>query len=342
MKLKRLRPAQTRLIKDDEINRLANNDEFAEASERLMQLQLNEWKQLAEGYKSLADVKTKEFLFDGFRIKLQFNPERIKSTSADVDDESIKNRECFLCEKNLPPEQKGILLLEDYLILCNPYPVFPQHFTIAAVRHRPQEILSSFNDLILISKYLSKKYTVIYNGPKCGASAPDHLHFQAGTKQFMPVENEFHSLINEHGELLVVDESLTVAIVNDGLRTFVTIEASEDKVLLNAFDVFYLIYSSMIKSSEEPMMNIICSYDKSAWKVIIFLRRKHRPSQYFEEDGIMFSPAAVDLGGVCIVPLEKDFKRIDEKLIAGMLKEVSLYKEGYDYIKAALKRKLKN
>ena len=99
----------------------------------------------------LAANGIKTFLFDGFKIKIQFNEGRIYSTSAKVDVDSVKNRSCFLCENNLPEEQKGIKLLENYLLLCNPYPVFPEHFTIVTVNHKPQEISSSFSDFSLIN-----------------------------------------------------------------------------------------------------------------------------------------------------------------------------------------------
>ena len=150
----------TRLITDEYINRLTEANDYAGAAKLLLKRQLKDWQQLTDGYNILNRVKTKTINFDSFRMELQFNPGRMKSTSAKVDNEEIINRECFLCEENLPQEQKGILLLDDYFILCNPFPIFPEHFTLAATEHHLQEITTSFNDLILISKILSKYYTV--------------------------------------------------------------------------------------------------------------------------------------------------------------------------------------
>ncbi len=317
-----------------------NENDYANAAKLLLQIQINEWDKLADGYKNLSSLKTKAFLFDSYKIKIQFNAGRIYSTSAKVDVDSIKNRSCFLCGINLPEEQKGIKLLENYLLLCNPYPVFPEHFTIVTENHKPQEISSSFSDFVLLSKLLSDKYTVVYNGPQCGASAPDHLHFQAGTKYFMPIENDFHSIKNEFGDTVLNNEELTITAADDGLRKFISLESNDDKILLKAFNNFYDIYSELNSNNGEPMMNLICNYDEEfGWRVIIFLRSKHRPSHYYleGENQIMLSPAAIDLGGICIVPLEKDFNKIDKELLKSIFNEVILSVNDFETVKLKLK-----
>jgi len=323
---------------------LLNENDYANAAKLLLQIQINEWDKLADGYKNLSSLKTKTFLFDGFNIKIQFNAGRIYSTSAKVDVDSVKNRSCFLCENNLPEEQKGIKLLENYLLLCNPYPVFPEHFTIVTVNHKPQEISSSFSDFIILSKLLSDKYTVIYNGPQCGASAPDHLHFQAGTKYFMPIENDFHSLKNEFGDTVLNNEKLTITAADDELRRFISLESNDDKILLKAFINFYDIYSELNSNNGEPMMNLICNFDEEyGWRVIIFLRSKHRPSHYYleGENRIMLSPAAIDLGGVCIIPVEKDFNKINKELLKSIFNEVAIRSNDFETLKQKLKSDLK-
>lgn len=329
------------LIEDNAISESIKINDYSNAAEQLLKLQLENWSQLAQGYNSLSSVNTKTFRYDGFKISLQFNPGRIKSTSAKTDDESVSKRKCFLCVENLPEEQKAIEIRGKYLILCNPYPIFPEHFTIASQEHEPQEILSSFEDLISITQLLSGKYSVIYNGPKCGASAPDHLHFQAGTKKFMPLEDEFQFLKNEYGEMLTDKSSLTISAINDGLRKFIVMESKESKILSEAFQIFYNLYASINSNPEEPMMNILSSYDAEfGWSLIFFLRSKHRSSHYFLEDEkkIMISPASVDLGGICITPVEKDFNAVNEKIITEIFSEVSLFSEGFVYIKSALKK----
>ncbi len=248
---------KSRLTTNEQVIPFISEYDYANAAKLLLQTQINEWDKLDDGYKNLSSLKTKSFWFDSYKIKIQFNAGRLFSTSAKVDMDSIKNRSCFLCEINLPEEQKGIKLLENYLLLCNPYPVFPEHFTIVTVNHKPQEISSSFNDFILLSKLLSDKYTVIYNGPQCGASAPDHLHFQAGTKYFMPIENDFHSIKNEFGETVLKNEKLTITAADDGLRRFISLESNDDTMFIRGFINFYDIYSGLVRNIGKRMMNLI-------------------------------------------------------------------------------------
>ncbi len=331
---------KSRSTTNKQILTFLNENDYANAAKLLLQIQINEWDKLDDGYKNLSSLKTKSYKFDSYKIKIQFNAGRIYSTSAKVDLDSIKNRSCFLCEKNLPEEQKGIKLLENYLLLCNPYPVFPEHFTIVTANHKPQEISSSFSDFIMLSKLLSDNYTIIYNGPQCGASAPDHLHFQAGTKYFMPIENDFNSIKNEFGDTVLDNEQLILTVVDDGLRRFISLESNDDRILQKAFNNFYDIYNELNNNNGEPMMNLICNYEEEfGWRVIIFLRSKHRPSYYYleGENQIMLSPAAIDLGGVCIVPLEKDFYKIDKDLLQSIFNEVTLTVNDFETLKLKLK-----
>ncbi len=318
---------------------------FANAAKALLEQQKSNWKQLAAGYKSLQSVKLKTFEFDEFEIKVQFNPGRIISSSAKVDNKSIRERVCFLCYENLPKEQNGILYGDQYLILCNPFPIFPEHFTVPHIDHLPQSIKLSFDTLLNLGKDLSKYYIVFYNGSKCGASAPDHLHFQAGTKFFMPIDNEFYSTKNRYAQLLMENEHITVTGINDGLRKFLSIDGKDRKMIKTVFEKFYDIYAGLNnKNNEEPMLNIIVQYEsKTGWRILIFLREKHRPSHYYKEgnEKILLSPAAVDLGGVCITPRERDFDKITRDDIVHILQEVSLGKEYFEYIKARLQKEMK-
>ncbi|OGU77129.1 MAG: hypothetical protein A2V93_07095 [Ignavibacteria bacterium RBG_16_34_14] len=316
----------------------------------LLEEQIKFWPELEKSYSSYKTPKTKTFKFNGFVIKVQNNPGRITSSSAKVDEESIKVRACFLCPENLYSKQKAIQYGEDFLILVNPFPIFPEHFTIPHKDHIPQAVKEWFGRMPAFSKDFSRD-VIIYNGPACGASAPDHLHFQAGSKFFMPIDNGFHSLKNEYGEILIENDSLVVAGIDDGLRKFISIETKESSLAEKAFDIFYHFYSRVSNGKTEPMMNIICFYEPRqnqesknyGWRTIIFLREKHRPSHYFREgeNRILLSPAAVDFGGVCILPLEKDFEKITKEDVAEIFREVSIGKEQFEYLKADLKKSLK-
>ncbi len=324
------------LINNPEINDSINQNDYSAAAKKLLIQQKSDWQFASNGFESLKSIQTKEFNFDGYKIKVQFNPGRFKSSTAKVDEKSIKERECFLCLENLPSEQKGILINEEYIILVNPFPIFPEHFTIPHIRHIPQSIKNSFPDLLEISKELSKHYCVFYNGPKCGASAPDHLHFQAGSKNFMPIDLEFDQLKNEFGNILFEDKNIILFAIDDGLRRFISIESHDKYLIEHAFNKFYKHYKNIYDNSDEPMMNILSSYDpKSGWRVIIFLREKHRSSHYFAEDEnqLLISPAAVDLGGIFITPRQKDFEIISKNIIIEVCDEITLLKEKFDLLK---------
>jgi Domain of unknown function (DUF4922) len=324
------------IVKNALIEELISNSDFAEASKILLDDQIKSWKQLEEGYESLKRIKIKTFQFDGFRMKVQFNPGRYISTSAKVDAKSINERKCFLCPANLPEEQKGILCEDEYLILGNPYPIFPEHFTIPNINHVPQQIRNNFSLMLKLSNDLAKHYVVLYNGPKCGASAPDHFHFQAGTKNYMPISDDFHQLKNEYGEILLESDELIISAIDDNLRQMISFESTNSEKLVAAFNNFYAIYASTTNSKEEPLMNIISSYEEEfGWRVIVFLRDKHRSSHYFAEGDkkILLSPASVDLGGVCITPLEKDFDKMTKEELTEILAEVSLNKATFGIIK---------
>jgi hypothetical protein len=324
------------LVQNELIDELIANTDFGGAAKQLLEDQKLNWQQLRDGYESLKQIKTKIFQFDGFRMKIQFNPGRYISTSAKVDEKSINERKCFLCPENLPEEQKGILCEEEYFILGNPYPIFPEHFTIPNINHVPQQIKDNFKLMLKITMDLSKHYVVLYNGPKCGASAPDHFHFQAGTKNYMPILDDFHQLKNEYEELLFENDELTISAIDDNLRRIITFESNDYEKMAATFKTFYEIYASTNNIKEEPLLNIISSYENEfGWRVIVFLREKHRSSHYFAEgdEKILLSAASVDLGGVCITPLEKDFERMTEEKLTEILSEVSLNKNTFDFIK---------
>ena len=320
---------------DEQIKNYLRDNNFADAAKRLFELQYNDWPMLNAGYKSLETVKSKSFQFNGYKIKAQYNAGRMTSTSAKVDPKSISERKCFLCEDNLPAEQKGILYNNSYIILCNPFPIYPTHFTLTYKEHTPQRIIDTFSDMLDLSKDLSKYYSVIYNGPRCGASAPDHLHFQAGNKFFMPIDDEFHQIKNEYGKVIYENDELSFYAVDDGIRKFVSIESIDKELMVITFNKFYKIYSGLMKEEQEPMINLVSFYEEEyGWRVIIFLRAKHRPAVFFAEDEskMLVSPAAIDLGGVCVFPREEDFNRITKEMIADIFKEVFIGAEKLDLL----------
>jgi hypothetical protein len=323
-----------------DITKTIDRNDYSSAAKYLFAQQYDNWEINRNSYDILRDVKVKSFRFGSYKIKVQFNPGRIISTSAKVDEKSIKERKCFLCVENLPAEQKGIVYDNKYIILVNPFPIFPEHFTLANLKHQPQRIADTFPYLLRFSRDLSKHYSVVYNGPKCGASAPDHLHFQAGSKGFMPMDDEFHLIKNEFGDELFSDDNILITGVDDGLRKFITMESLSYDLMINWFQKILDVLNSENPSEPESMMNIIADYDEEfGWQLAIFVREKHRPTHYFHEDEsrILLSPASVDLAGCCITPDENSFEKINENTIREIFSEVFVDKQKFGKIISSLK-----
>ena len=317
----------------EDLERFGAGASFSSISAALLHHQRENWPLLRSGYASLASVETRSFEFDGFVVKVQFNPGRMTSSSANVDEQSIRGRRCFLCLSHLPPKQRGVAFGDSYVLLCNPFPIFPGHFTIPHREHIPQRIEESFGVLLELAKAMGDRYIVFYNGPRCGASAPDHLHFQAGLKGFMPIDAEYPEVIRRYGRVVKENQDLRSVAVEGYLRRFIAFESSSRPILEEAFAGLLVRLKLVLSENEEPMLNILAAYEER-WKVLVFPRARHRPSFFFAEgDGkMLISPAAVDLGGVCITPLEKDFHRVTRELVVKMFEEVTLGKAEFDEV----------
>ncbi|PKO98098.1 MAG: DUF4922 domain-containing protein [Bacteroidetes bacterium HGW-Bacteroidetes-8] len=289
--------------------------------------QLACWEQAGSNYKALERVLVKSVDVDGFPFKVQFNPARITSSAAKVDAKSISERKCFLCKENRPAIQKGLDFINNldranpYTVLINPFPIFPRHLTIPLLAHTDQLISGRFDAMLNLAKVL-EGYTLFYNGPKCGASAPDHFHFQAGNRGFLPIESELADISRE--DIFTSDKS-RVSLVKSIFNGLIAIESTST---VEANTLFEKILSTLeIKEGErEPMVNILCWYDKQVYTTLLYIRSKHRPSHYFAEGeaNILLSPASVDLGGVLITPLEKDFEKIDQNHIREIMNEICI------------------
>lgn len=299
--------------------------------------QLSEWPMAAGNFEALKGVKVKELDVDGMKIKVQFNPARIVSSSAKVDAKSLKERKCFLCGANRPEVQRGIEWGKDgkYIILINPFPIFPRHLTIPDQKHVDQLIYDRISDMMDLAAQLDE-YTVFYNGPKCGASAPDHMHFQAGNSDFLTIgealeEAEMKEVAREGDAVLYLVDTLP-------LNVFV-IDAADHK---EGEELFQRLYKALPQREDEtePMMNLLCYSTPAGERLVVIPRKKHRPSFYgMPEDGpdkMLLSPASVDMGGVFITPLEKDFNAADPDLIRRILGELCLSKEEVNEIASRL------
>ena len=285
----------------------------------LTEQQLATWETARRNYEALAHVQLKEVDVRGVRYRVQFNPARIVSSAARVDDRSLRERRCFLCPANRPAEQQGIPFRGHYQLLLNPFPIFPRHLTIVEDEHTPQRIATRVDYMLELARLLTD-YTVFYNGPRCGASAPDHAHFQAGSRGFMPIESQWRTLRQTQ-----IDTCGTARLLrlDDAPRHTLVITSPS---ATDAEQLFRRVYDALpvAPGEEEPMLNLLALYEPAGWALFVFPRRKHRPSCYFAEGDarLLCSPASVDLGGVFILPREEDFLRIGSHEIEEMLNEV--------------------
>ncbi len=319
-------------ISDSELKKFGSVENSSEKAKSLLKHQQSNWNLVQNNFNALNNVKTKEFIIDSNKIKIQFNPSRIISSSAKVDKKSIENRKCFLCAESLPKEQKGINLYDKYTILCNPYPIFKEHLTIPHNLHIPQNINDAFEDLLKISYELRHNYFVFYNGPKCGASAPDHLHFQAGLKNSTPLE-EYYSALIEMGKRIYSNESTKIVFVTQNTFRFVSIKSNNKDEISKRFFSLLQSLKEFNKNDEEPLLNLFCFYKDNNWNLFVIPRKQHRPKQYFlaGDDKLLISPASVDMAGLLITPREEDFNKISKEDITNIYKQV-LFDE-YDFMK---------
>ncbi len=297
----------------------AANDKLDDIS-NFFEKQLQKWELARTNFAGLKTVKTKSFSFGDFEIRVQFNPARIVSSGAKVDAKTIAERPCFLCSTNLPPEQISIKA-GDYSVLVNPFPIFPEHFTIPYKNHVPQQIKPYFSDLLDLAKSMDK-YVVFYNGPKCGASAPDHLHFQAGTKNFLPLIDDYKRLRDTHVKLKEVSGESRLYSFGNYLRTVFCIESNEKNALVVHFNALYDQLKA--ENAEEPLMNIVASYENDKWYVFVLPRKAFRPWQYTATDDrqLLVSPATVEMCGIFITPIESHFEKITKEDIQNILEQV--------------------
>jgi hypothetical protein len=286
--------------------------------------QKNAWQDLREGYESLKDMRERNLSCRNFLVRIQHNPRRLKSCTAGANSDNENGQPCFLCLNHLPEAQKGILYRGGYLILCNPMPILPSHFTVSHLDHRLQAIDEHIEIFLQLMVDLGPGWVILYNGPRCGASAPDHLHFQTARSGQMPIEKE--TLEGKRLALVKEVDDVLLYRVNNLGREAILLEGSDPMAVERASKEFLNGLQNVLLLNEEPMINIVGFYEERKWRLIIFPRRKHRPDAFFKEgnDRVVVSPGAIDMGGLVITPVEKDFERLDAAAVENIYKEVSL------------------
>lgn len=283
--------------------------------------QKKEWPVVRARFEALKHVKVRTLTLSSFcHVRVQFNPDRIRSSKADISPEALAARTCFLCPAGRDPLQRTYHF-GDYGIQVNPYPIFPEHFTVTYKKHVPQRITDRFADFLTVCRALDK-LTVFYNGPHCGASAPDHCHFQACTRGMMPVENEWNAC---PAVCLQTFKGGRLLKVEDYFRTLFVIQGDSVTDLIRLFHQCMERFP-VLAGEYEPRMNLIASFENGRYTVWIFPRSKSRPDCFYAtgEDQRTISPASVEMGGLFITPVEKDFRSLSVQEVVSILDECTL------------------
>jgi len=281
--------------------------------DHLLESQAKAWPALARGLQGLRESQTRVERVFGRDVLVRHIPHRIKSTTAPVDAISVSQRLCFLCPMHLDPEEQGIAFNEQFTLYCNPFPILERHLTIVHGSHRLQRIAGQFGVFLELAEALPDSF-IIYNGPECGASAPDHLHFQSCSRAVFPIEG--HTLASYIPRVFSLRDRETERLVS---RLEALVEALRDVT-----EPFF-----------EPMINVAGWFTGGEWSVLVFPRGKHRP-HVFETGDLTVSPATIDLSGVFVVPKPDDFARIRGGDIEKIFEEVTLPADQFESVLARL------
>ncbi len=307
--------------------------------------QLKSWDEVRERFEDLQNVvQIKSFDTIGGEIAVQHNPARLVSTGAKIDAKHLKKRPCFLCDLHRPTIQVALPIEEFYQVLINPFPILPHHLTIPTRRHLPQEIDQHLSAFCRMTAALPH-FLCFYNGARCGASAPDHAHFQAGARGIVPLERNWAKYegrierlyplhteeVAEVEEAGYTDKRAGIYLLRDyACPAFVVVgeQAEGDHSLLRKL----LAAIPCPEGRQEPDVNLLAWMEETATTqqntmiTIVFPRRKHRPDCYTAEGKaqMLVSPGALDMGGLIITPRPEDYQRITAKQAVSILREVTL------------------
>lgn len=309
---------------------------LGEALDALLLHQRAAWPLLREGEAALATSVVRRIDVESGHVTLQANARRRASTSAKVDPASVAQRPCFLCEAQLPTEERGIAFGDDYIAFTNPFPILPGHLSVVARAHQPQAIAGRVIDLLRLSQSLGPDWIALYNGPRCGASAPDHLHFQAGRVAALPIEIDFDvgasadSSLPAFGVAIVENEALGRRALRFRGRNHVELAAEIETAIVDL--------QRITCDREEPLLNLVARSDERGATVLLFPRGQHRPRQFFAsgDDHILVSPGALDMAGLVVVAEPSHLDRIDAAVLRDIFEQVTLDQARFEQLVASL------
>lgn len=324
-----------------------NPGELAYQLTALWQRQAETWPMLAEGLAALREARTRTFQVNGRRVMAQCNPVRIRSSGAKVDPASVAGRPCFLCAENRPVAQTCLPYRDRWLILCNPAPLFEPHYTVASVDHEPQRVGPAIEGLLSLARDLDGRYTVFYNGPSSGASAPDHLHLQASRAGALPFETELAAQLaagdpttGQRWLEWVRHEPVRLAVTRPSRPPALVLMGDSKDAVAAAIREVVIDLGQVRPAEPEPMINLFATYTEDRWIAWMFPRRAHRPSCYGTgPDDYLISPGAADLAGIVVTPRVEDFDRLTDQTIQTIFHEVLLSRGDFGQLKDLLVKK---
>lgn len=297
--------------------------------------QLSVWSLAAENYRSLKKAGSKVLSIGGLPVTVQLNPCRRISSEASLDKESINRRPCFLCPENRPAEQTNMEFEgrkgRRYRVTLNPYPIFPSHLVISSFEHTPQSIWHRYQDLLDFVRE-NNEYLGFYNGPESGASAPDHMHFQACPQGLTPLQNRVDELLAAGDDktldyLTNVKEARLFHLNEYARGVFVLCGATAKSTA----KLFYRLLdcAPVPDGSSEPKMNIIAWCHEGEYRTAVIFRERHRPHNYSSSgaDHLAMSPGCADLAGVYVTTREEDFDKLDAGLLSQVVREIAASEE---------------
>lgn len=317
-----------RIVSEEELNEFKVPPEGGTLNslvKALLRQQIETWPMLRDAVAGFDQVEYESFNVKDSEVLTQFNPNRIVSAGAKVDAATIKQRPCFLCADNLPQEEKGIAFnsagSKQFVVLCNPFPVLRDHLVISSRAHTPQAINGNLAELLQLTQELGEGWFTLYNGPRCGASAPDHLHFQACSSKGVPLFKDAEFFVERKNQA-----NVTLLISNGFRLNFLAMQSSDQQALVECFDNAVSVLAEVTGATEEPMLNLVATYQDRLWTLYIFPRSKHRPDCYFAEGDkqMLVSPGAIDLAGVMVVPHPDHYARITKWDLERIYGEVTL------------------
>jgi hypothetical protein len=273
------------------------------------------WPTLREGEAALAHLQRKTLTAGNESVVVRVNPARRRSTLANTDAKAIAARACFLCPENMPPEERGIEF-EELVILPNPFPILPLHCTIAGRLHRPQQLRGRIATFVQLAQEIGPDMAALYNGPRCGASAPDHFHLQAARADDIPILAQLSTNSDSRSVVPHSTFGRNMLVVRGTNATDVTTDIERSIDALQQIEA----------ATDEPMFNLLAHFAAGRYTVVLFPRAAHRPACYFATgpDQLLISPAVLEMGGILVATDPEHFSRIDARAAQTIYEEVSI------------------